>query len=113
MTNESTKMQMFEQQEMRTRESGHDTINRVITEMRKLADGLEHYREAYDRAMCTHDYSAAKDHLQATHRVLAELVDDASSKLTMAADEVETTNDLRHDAQIEMIKAKMAQRKQA
>ena len=65
-------------------ETGHDTLNQVISDLRDLADRLEHYRDAYDRAMRTHDKAAAKDHLQATNRVLAELVQASSNRITAA-----------------------------
>lgn len=39
------KMQAWQEQQDRTQALGHDTINRVITDLRKLADGLEHYRD--------------------------------------------------------------------
>ena len=66
-------------------ETGHDTINRVITDLRDLADRLEHYRDAYDRAMRTHDMAAAQDHLQATRRVLDELAQASGDRINAAA----------------------------
>lgn len=104
----TTKSQAWQEQQDRTQAIGHNTINRVITDLRKLADGLEHYRDAYNRAMWSNDYSAAKDHLQATKRVLEELVNENTHRLTATADEVETTNHLRHEAQIETIKGQKA-----
>lgn len=104
----TTKNQAWQEQQDRTQMIGHDTINRVITDLRKLADGLEHYRDAYNRAMWQNDYSAAKDHIAATKRVLEELVNENTNRLTATADEVETTNHLRHEAQIESIKGQQA-----
>lgn len=102
------KMQTWQEQQDRTQALGQDTINRVITDLRKLADGLEHYRDAYNRAMWQNNYSAAKDHLEATQRVLTEMVNDNTSRIEQAAGEVETTNHLRHEVQIESIKEKQA-----
>ena len=108
MTTETQKTQAWQEQQDRTWEGGHDTINRVITDLRKLADGLEHYRDAYDRAMVGNrlDYSAAKDHLLAAERVLDELAKESGNRLTATAGEVDKANDLWHAAKIEAINAK-------
>lgn len=96
------------EQQDRTLASGHNTINHVITDLRKLADGLEHYRDAFNRSMWRNDYSAATDHLQATQRVLQELVTENCQRITQAVSEVETANRLRHDVQIESLKEQQA-----
>lgn len=92
-----TTKENFQEVAAKTDQGGRDAIDRVITDLRKLADDLDHYRDAYSRAMAQHDYPAAEDHLRATQRVLKELVDHNDNRLNVAADEVKITNGLWYE----------------
>lgn len=92
-----TTKEHFQELATKTEQVGHDAIDHAITDLRKLADDLEHYKDAYGRAMAQHDYPAAEDHLWATQRVLNKLADDNGHRLSVAVSEVKITNGLWYE----------------